>query len=130
MASNPRTSGASETSAPEPTSSPSVDDIRAEIENDPLDTTVKPVVEDRDNSKRIRAIPYENGSTVRVSKADFANHGVNYHSVEFDFRRNDMTLRVVEKETSETGIYDENVILAEVADWLTKKFPSQFEYVN
>lgn len=147
MPSNPRTSGASEPSAesnaPESpkalatTASPSVgnvSDIKAVMDNDPADTTVKiepEISEDDDKSPRIRAIPYENGSTIRVSRKDFADNGVTYHDIEFDFRRNDMTLKVVEEEKeNEFGVHDPEVIHKDVADWLTRKFPTQFEYVN
>lgn len=130
---NPRTSTSSEPTAPdaaaEQPSAPAAGtaDISTLIDNDPADTTTKIPTENLDGP-RIRAIPYDNGSTIVVRKADFADHGIDHKTITFDFRNGDLTLPVVDKK----GENYENTPVVEraIADWLTSKYPMQFEYLN
>jgi hypothetical protein len=73
------------------------------------------------SGKRIRAIPYQNASTVRVRPMDFNLGGIKHDLVEWDFRKDNFTLPV-------GG--DNEVISQEAADYLTKNFPTDFEYIN
>lgn len=70
------------------------------------------------DGRRIRAIPYENGSTIIVDPADFKAHGITHPRVTFDYRKDDFTLKVGDK------------ISEEAAELLTREFPTQFEYMN
>lgn len=70
------------------------------------------------DGKRVRAIPYENGSTIEVTKADFANHQINHPKVVWDYRKDNMTVKVGD------GISEE------AAEFLTKNYPTSFEYMG
>lgn len=70
------------------------------------------------DGKRIRAIPYENGSTIVVDKRDFASHGIDHPKVTWDYRKDNMTLKVGD------GISEE------AAEFLTKNYPTSFEYMG
>lgn len=70
------------------------------------------------DGKRIRAIPYENGSTIRVNESDFKNHGIKHPTVTWDYRKDNFTLKVGD------------AISQEAADFLTKNYPTSFEYLG
>lgn len=77
------------------------------------------------SGKRIRAIPAvitksgDRSSRVEVSKENFRDKGIDHPSVTFDFQKDNFTLPVGENGVSE-----------EAADFLTKNYPTSFEYMN
>lgn len=75
------------------------------------------------SGRRVRAIPYQGGSTVVVNAQDFAAHNIDNGRVEFDFRIDHFTLPV--------GTGDSENLLTEAgAAFLTKKYPETFEYMD
>jgi hypothetical protein len=90
----------------------SVDEVK-----DEKDTTPR-VGGEKLSGKRVRAIPYMNATTVRIRPMDFKLGGIDHKQVEWDFRRHNFTVAVGD-ELSE-----------EAAEYLTKNFPTDFEYMN
>ena len=84
---------------------------------DPIDEATPRLLPDL-SGKRIRAIPYQNCTTVVIRKSDFALGGFDQGDVEWDFRVDAFTVKVGDK------------ISQEAADWLVKNYSDQFEYVN
>lgn len=85
------------------------------------------VVDTADNSprqaanvagKRVKAIPFYNGTTVVVRDTDFQQNGVTHPDVTWDFRVDDFTVAVGQG------------ITQEAANLLVTKFPESFEYVG
>lgn len=75
------------------------------------------------SGKRVRYIPYKGGTHVELSKADFKRaFGVDQAGVTANFRNNIFTFEV--------GDGKRNTITEEVADLLTKNFPTMFEYLD
>ena len=68
--------------------------------------------------ERVRAIPSKGGTTIVVRKSDFANNGVDHDDVTWDFRKDSFTVEV--------GVD----ISKEAADFLTKNYPTSFEYIS
>lgn len=68
--------------------------------------------------ERVRAIPAKGGTTVIIRALDFANNGIEHGEVTWDFRKDNFTVEVGSD------------ISKEAADWLTKSFPTSFEYLN
>lgn len=89
---------------------------------DTADTTMRAPKPDT-SGRRLRAIPYANGTTIKVSRADFKHNGINHGDVEFDFRVNNFTLPVNPKK-------GQKGISKEAADFLASEHPQQFEYMN
>lgn len=76
------------------------------------------------SGKRLRAIPYQNASTVIVKRVDFrtASSGeIDHPDVRFDFRKDNFTVPVGGKEA---------IITDEAADFLASNYPTDFEYIN
>lgn len=75
---------------------------------------------------RIRAIPAvvtksgQRSSRVEITRQNFADKGFDHPTVVFDFRTDNFTLPV----GGDDGIDKE------VADFLTKNYPTSFEYMN
>lgn len=69
---------------------------------------------------RVRAIPAKGGTTIQVSKADFAAAGIDHATVTFDFRKDHFTLPVGKGQG----------LTKEAADFLTKNYPTSFEYMT
>ena len=72
------------------------------------------------SGKRLRAIPARGGTTVKVRRRDFSDHGIDHPDVEFDFRKDDFTVAVGE----------DGGISSEAADFLSKNYPTSFEYLD
>jgi hypothetical protein len=78
------------------------------------------------SGKTIRAIPTvitkggETGTTVEVRRSDFHNFGIDHDTITFDSFRTNYTLPVGE----------EGGVSQEAADFLTKNFPTSFEYMG
>lgn len=77
------------------------------------------------SGKRVRAIPYQNASTVILNTVDFktASQGKisDHPQVVWDFRKDNFTVPVG----------GENPVLTEeAAEFLTKNYPTDFEYIN
>lgn len=68
--------------------------------------------------RRIKAIPFSNGTTVIVRGSDFQQQGVTHPDVTWDFRVDDFTVAVGQG------------ITQGAADLLVTKFPESFEYVG
>lgn len=68
--------------------------------------------------KRVRAIPFQNCTTVVIRESDFKLGGVNHKEVTWDFRVEDFTVVVGEG------------ISQEAADYLTSNFPDDFQYLS
>ena len=90
----------------------SVDEIKDEKDTTPRVGATKLV------GKRVRAIPYHNATTVRIRPSDFKSGGIDHKQVEWDFRRENFTVAVGE------------ALSEEAAEFLTKNYPTDFEYVN
>jgi hypothetical protein len=75
------------------------------------------------SGERVRAVFYGGGTTKEVSKRDFARFEIDHPSVVFDFRKDDATLRV-DPPKGFSGL------TKEAADFLTSRFPTEFEYVD
>jgi hypothetical protein len=84
---------------------------------DALDTSPRAPQPDT-SGKRVRAIPYQNGSTVIVDQADFRGLGIEHPQVKWDFRVNRFTVKVGQE------------ISLEAAEALTKNFKETFEYID
>jgi hypothetical protein len=69
--------------------------------------------------KRVRAIPYSGGTMVEIRHEDFANGGIDHPLVRWINDRDNFTVPVGPGSISQ-----------EAADYLTSKFPMQFEYMN
>lgn len=67
--------------------------------------------------KRIKAIPFSNGTTVIVRAVDFSAAGVEHPDVKWDYRIDDFTVAVGDG------------ITAEAANVLVSKFPDSFKFV-
>jgi len=74
---------------------------------------------DDTSGERVRAIPAKGGTLVVVRKVDFANNGIDHPDVEFSFRKDSFTLPVGKDSLSK-----------EAANFLTKNYPTSFEYIN
>jgi hypothetical protein len=72
------------------------------------------------SGKRVRAIPAKGGTTVLVRKQDFASKGIDHPDVKFDYRTDKFTLPVGKGKSIST----------EAADFLTKNYPTSFEYLD
>ena len=94
-----------------------VEPLHVEDIVDEADTALRAPAPDL-SGKRIRAIPYQNCTTVRIRKIDFATGGVEQDDVEWDFRVEDFTVKVGKG------------ISQEAADWLVNTFPADFVYVG
>lgn len=70
------------------------------------------------SKKRVRAIPFQNCTTVVIRESDFKLGDVDHKEVTWDFRVDDFTVVVGEG------------ISKEAADYLTTSFPGDFEYVG
>lgn len=97
-------------------------EIRA---NDTAD--VSPRAPEPDTSgKRVRAIPAVitkttgNATTIEVRKSDFAAKGIDHPTVTFDERKDRFTLPVGKP----------GGLSQEAADFLTKNYPTSFEYMG
>lgn len=73
------------------------------------------------DGKRVRAIPYQNGSSVIVERADFAAHDIDQDTVKWNWLVDHFTVKVG------TG---HNQISEKAADFLTKAYPETFEYMG
>jgi hypothetical protein len=72
------------------------------------------------SGKRVRAIPYQNESTIIVDKRDFEANGIkDQGQVKFDFRKDRLTLPVDGKVLTEAG-----------AKFLTEQHGHAFEYID
>ncbi|AAN02082.1 gp28 [Mycobacterium phage Barnyard] len=75
------------------------------------------------SGKRVRYIPYKGGTHVELRKSDFKQaFGVDHPGVQANFRNNIFTFEV--------GDGKRNTLSQEVADLLTEKFPTMFEYLD
>jgi hypothetical protein len=74
------------------------------------------------SGKRVRAIPYKGGTTVVVDAKDFKSNGVTQGKVTWDFRKDNFTVRVANGKN--------NTLSAEAAEFLTKNYPTSFEYMS
>lgn len=75
------------------------------------------------SGKRVRYIPYGGGTHAELRKGDFKRaFGVDHPSVQANFRNNVFTFEV--------GDGKRNTLTEEVADLLTKNFPTMFEYLD
>jgi hypothetical protein len=70
------------------------------------------------SKKRVKAIPFQNCTTVIIRESDFQLGGVSHKEVAWDFRVEDFTVAVGEG------------ISQEAADYLTSSFPDDFQYVS
>lgn len=82
--------------------------------NDPVETVGATPGTDK---KKIKAIPFSNGTTVVIRAVDFENAGVEHADVTWDYRIDDFTVTVGDKITSEA------------ANVLVTKFPESFVFV-
>lgn len=73
------------------------------------------------SGKRVRAIPYQKGSTIRVREATFAEHNIQHPTVVWDFRKDNFTVAVGTKDGE---------ISPEAAEFLTTKYKETFEYLG
>lgn len=79
------------------------------------------------SGKRVRAIPTvitkngDSGTVVEVRKSDFLKHGIVQATVTFDALRDSFTVPVGN---------GENCLSKEAADFLTKNYPTSFEYIG
>jgi len=73
------------------------------------------------SGKRVRAVPYQNGSTVIVDAKDFREYGIDHKQVKWDYRKDHFTVKVG------TG---DNQISQEAADFLTQNHKETFEYMG
>lgn len=96
------------------------ENLTSENVHDEADTSPR-APEPATDGKRVRAVPYQGGSTIIVDPADFARIGLEQKKVTWDFRVDNFTVKV--------GT-DEGEISQEAADALTKRYPETFEYIN
>jgi hypothetical protein len=68
--------------------------------------------------KRVKAIPFQNCTTVVIRESDFQLGGINHKEVTWDFRVEDFTVAVGDG------------ISKEAADYLTSNFSNDFQYVG
>lgn len=105
-----------ETATPDPqessTSTPPVTDTADTSPRGPAPDT---------SGKRVRAVPYQKGSTVRVREATFAEHGIQHPTVVWDYRKDNFTVAV----GTQDGQISENA-----ANFLTRKFKETFEFLD
>lgn len=79
------------------------------------------------SGKKVRAIPAvitkngDAGTVVEVRKSDFARNGIDQNTATFDSMRENFTLPVGE---------GNNCLSKEAADFLTKNYPTSFEYIG
>ena len=73
------------------------------------------------SGKRVRAVPYQKGSTVRVREATFAEHNISHPTVVWDYRKDNFTVAV----GTNPGEISEKA-----ANFLTTKFKETFEYLS
>jgi len=123
--SGPSNSGASGQPAAVGPSEDLTPDQQAEIlANDTADVSPR-APEPELSGKRVRAIPAvitnsgDRGTTIEVRKSDFASKGIDHATVVFDSRKDHFTLPVGKNGLSE-----------EAADFLTKNYPTSFEYMG
>lgn len=67
--------------------------------------------------KKIKAIPFSNGTTVVIRAIDFENAGIKHPDVTWDYRIDNFTVSVGDKITNEA------------ANLLVSKFPESFAFV-
>lgn len=84
---------------------------------DEADTSPRAVTSDL-SGERVRAIPAKGGTTVIIRKSDFADHGIDHKEVVWDFRVDNFTVPVGSD------------LSKEAADFLTKNYPTSFEYMT
>lgn len=101
----------------QPDGADSADKLEPSEVKDERDTTPR-VENEKPKGKLVRAIPYMNATTIRIRPMDFKNGGIDHKQVEWDFRKNNFTVPVGEE------------LSQEAADYLTKSFPTDFEYIN
>jgi hypothetical protein len=95
------------------------------LANDTADTSPRAPEPDL-SGKRVRAIPAVitrttgNATTIEVRKSDFASKGIDHPTVVFDERKERFTLPV-----GKPGGLSE-----EAAEFLTKNYPTSFEYMG
>lgn len=87
---------------------------------DTADTAARTPAPDT-SGKRVRAIPGAGGTTVVLDSRDFKANGISHKGVTWDYRKDNFTVKVG------TG---DNQLSEEAADFLTKNFPGQFEYLE
>ena|ERR1700759_1732056 len=86
---------------------------------DEADTS--PRVDSDLSGTRVRAIPGGGGTTVVIRSVDFKNNGIDHPDVKWDFRKDRFTVEVGDKEGG---------LSKEAAEFLTKNYPAQFEYLE
>lgn len=109
------------------TAAPLTPDEQKEIrESDSADTAITGPGPDF-SGLRIRAIPAvitrsgDRGTTVEVRDTDFRTKGIEHRTVSFDARNDNYTLPVGD---------EEGQISKKAADFLTKSYPTSFEYMD
>jgi hypothetical protein len=126
MANQPRTTAAG-TRDVDGDAAPLTAEEEKEIrESDPADTAV-PAKKTEFTGKRIRGIPAvitnsgDRGTTIEITRENFAAKGLDQDTVVFDIRNDRYTLVVGD----ESGQISEKA-----ADFLTKNYPTSFEYMD
>jgi hypothetical protein len=93
----------------------------------PDERDVSPRAKSDTTGKRVRAIPAVitkstgHATTIEVRRSDFKSHDIDHPTVQFDFRKDNFTLKVGSKDGQ---------ISQEAADFLTENFPQSFEYLD
>jgi hypothetical protein len=116
------TAGTREPGVADSLSPAEAEDILASDEAD-----VSPRADTAVSGKRVRAIPAvitkngDRGTVVEINKSDFSRHGIEQNTVVFDSLRENFTVPVGS---------GENCLSSEAADFLTKNYPTSFEYIG
>lgn len=111
---------AQQTGKPTETVTPDPNGSEAPPVTDAADTSPRGPAPDT-SGKRVRAVPYQKGSTVRVREATFREHGIEHPTVVWDYRKDNFTVAV--------GTQD-GQISEDAANFLTRKFKETFEFLD
>lgn len=113
------------------TREPGVADSLSQAEKEDIlasdEADVSPRIDHDFSGKRVRAIPAvitkngDRGTVVEVRRSDFFKHGIDHDTVVFDVLRDGFTVPIG------TGT---NCLSKEAAEFLTKNYPTSFEYIG
>lgn len=99
---------------------------QAEADSVPDERDTSPRAKSDNSGTRLRAIPSVitkntgHATTIEVRRSDFKTAGIDHPTVQFDFRKDNFTLKVGKN----------GGISKEAADFLSKEHPHSFEYLD